>query len=584
MTVEPNPELTFGRYRLDPEQRLLLTGDQVVPLTPKAWELLAALLRRRGRVVDHERLMNEIWPDAVVEPGNLAKLVFQIRRALGEMPDGRPWVETLSRRGYRLNSATDDIPSDGPGLTVRPAPDAALAIAVLSFDDLSPEGDEQPFCEGIAEEILLALVRVPRLRVIGRTSSFRFRAKDADPREVARLLGASALVAGSVRKSGDRVRVSAQLLDGDDGAALWAEVFERPLIDVFEIQREIAESVAKTLERGVPAPSSPAATHAPTHDMEAWQEYLRGRFLWNRRWAKPMQEALACFQRAVERDPSFAAAWAGIADVYATMGSWEVGLMADEDAEPLAREHAARALALDTELAEAHSTMAYVALHYDRDYAGAEEAFQRSLGRNPSYAAARHWRSHLLVAQRRFDDALAESRIALALDPMNLLLNAHMGWHWHMARDPAATIEASEQVVRLDPSFHWGHFFLGLGAVQAGDPARGVDALREAARLSNESPAMRAALGHAYAAAGDRRAARRVLDALEKQSESGRQFAFERTMILAALDETDAAFDALESAVRHRSGWLAYLDVEPRVDPLRKDPRFARIAGRPSRA
>lgn len=581
MTAEPDPGFSFGAYRLDPEQRLLLSGDEVVPLTPKAWELLAALVRRRGRVVDHERLMGEIWPDAVVETGNLAKLVFQIRRALGDMPDGRPWVETLSRRGYRLNAgAPDEIRPAGrdANALAPPAPEAPLAIAVLSFADLSPEGDEQPFCEGIAEEILLALVRVPRLRVIGRTSSFRFRAQDADPRDVARQLGAAALVAGSVRKSGDRVRVSAQLLDGADGAALWAEVFERPLTDVFEIQREIAEAVGKTLEHGVPTPGARAATQAPTHDMEAWQEYLRGRFLWNRRWSKPMQEALDCFQRAVARDSSFAAAWAGIADVYSTMGSWEAGVMAHEDAEPLALEHATRALALDPELAEAHSTLAYVALHFDRDFARAEEAFQRALGRNPSYAAARHWRSHLLVAERRFDDALAESRVALALDPMNLLLNVHMGWHWHMARDPAATIEASERVVHLDPSFHWGHFFLGLGAVQAGDAARGVDALREAARCSGESLVMRSALGHAYASAGDRRGARRVLDAVEREDEDDRRFAFERALILAALNEKDQAFDALESAVRHRSGWLAYFGVEPRLDPLRGDPRFARIA------
>jgi len=550
----------FGEYRLDPEQRLLLRGSTVVPLTPKAYDLLAVLLRKRGRVVDHDRLMAEVWPDATVEPGNLSKLVFQIRSVLGDGPDGRPWIETLSRRGYRLNATAAEA---GP----------VLRVAVLSFVDLSPARDEQAFCEGIAEEILLALVRVQGLRVIARTSSFRFGGEEADPREVARQLDADALVVGGVRKNGDRLRVTARLIDGKDGTVRWAEAFERPLEDVFEIQQEIARAVGRTLEQG-----APPAPERPTRDMEAWQEYLRGRYLWNRRWSKPMQEARECFERAVGRDPLFAAAWAGIADVYSTMGSWEAGLLSHDEAQLRAREHASRALAIAPGLPEAHATLAYVALHYDRDFASSHQEFARALAGNPSYAAARHWRSHLLVAERRFDEALEESHATLALDPMNLLLLVHMGWHWHMARKPAAAIEAAARVVHLDPAFHWGHFFLGVGAVEAGDPTRAVDALREAARCADESPVMVGALGHAYAVAGDHRAARAVLASLIRSGGPEDRFSFERALVHAALGESDEAIDALESARRHHSGWLAYADVEPRLDPLRDDPRLAQVA------
>jgi TolB-like protein/tetratricopeptide (TPR) repeat protein len=570
------PEFSFGDFRLDPEQRLLLRGATVVPLTPKAYDLLAALLRRRGRVVDHDRLMAEVWPDTVVEPGNLAKLVFQIRGVLGEAPDGRPWVETLPRRGYRLNAeAAVTEPAPAPAESAASAP---MRVAVLSFADLSPHGDEAAFCEGIAEEILLALVRVPGLRVIARTSSFRFGAEASDPSEVARRLDADALVLGSVRTQGDRVRVTARLVDGADGGVRWAQAFERPRADVFEIQRDIADAIGRTLERG--APAAVASPRVPTRDLEAWQDYLDGRFLWNRRWSRPMQEALARFERAVERDPDFAAAWAGIADVYSTMGSWEAGLLPHDEAQLKAREHARKALALDPELADAYATLAYVALHYDRDFAASEREFAKALARNPSYAAARHWRSHLLVAERRFDEALEESRATLALDPMNLLLNVHMGWHWHMARRPEAAIEASDNVIRLDPAFHWGHFFLGLGAVQAGDPGRAVDALREAARCAGDSPVMLGALGHAHAVAGDGRAARTMLKRLADAGGAADRFAFERALVLGALGDADAGIAALASARRHRSGWLAYADVEPRLDPLRADPRFAATTAR----
>jgi TolB-like protein/Tfp pilus assembly protein PilF len=564
----------FGEFRLDAEERLLYRGAAVVPLTPKAWELLHALAKHIGRVVDHDRLMRQVWPDTVVEEGNLAKLVFHLRQALGPMPDGAPWIETLPRRGYRLNEAP-----------VAPAPPSAveasgaLTIAVLAFVDMSPGGDQAALCEGISEEILQRLSRLPDLRVVSRTSSFHFSDGHADARQVGSLLGAQALIEGSVRRHGDELRITARLVDTADGTALWSETFARAVGDVFAMQDEIADAAARCLERRVRGESM---AQSPRRDLLAWEAYLQGRYLWNRRWTEPVERLLASFEKAVELDPAFAEAWAGMADVYSTLGSWEAGSLPHDQAQLQARALAQRALELDPELAEAHSTLAYVALHYDRDVPDADRRFRKALSCNPHYSAARHWHSHALVATGRFSEALTESRAALALDPMNLLLHAHFGWHHFMARQPDEGRESSRRVIAMEPAFQWGHFFLGMAEIIGGDAARAVDAFREAARHGGDSPVMLGGLAHAQAMAGDRRAARATLRRIEDADPPNQRFAYERALVHAALGDSDRAFECLDAASRHRSGWLAYAAVEPRLDPLRADPRFTVVTSRSS--
>ena len=543
----------FGPYRLDLGQGVLLRGGEPVPLVPKAVELLGALVRQAGRVVRKSELIQSLWPDVVVEEANLAKLVFLLRKELG---DGL--IETLPKRGYRFTAPLSP-----------PAPQPAEVVAVLPFRDLSEGGTEGSFCEGVSEEILNAVSRLPGTKVVARSSSFKLAGLDA--REIGEKLRATLLIEGSIRRSGAQLRIAARLVDVTSGYHRWSRVFEKPAAEVFSLQAEIAGEVARSIR---PNDSTAAAESAPAVNLEAYELYLKGRYHWNRRPGPVVFEALKCFEQVIEREPRFALAWAGIADIYATLGSWESGVLEPAAAQAKARAAAARALEIDPNLGEAHTTLAYTALHHGWNLPRSEEGFRRALQLNPSYSAAHHWYSHCLVAAARFDESLRESRQALALDPMNLLMSVHLAWHHHMARQPSLTLEQSERVIGMDRDYHWGHYFAGWGAESLGDSRRAVEEMRAAVRCSNEDPVMVAGLARALASAGDRKKALEALRDLERQRKGRALFAYEMALVHLALGERERALEMLERACRENSGWMAYLAVDPRLDQVRGDRRF----------
>lgn len=545
--------LVFGRFRLDQGQGVVLRDGEPVPLSPKAVELLAALLKEPGRVVRKSELLEALWPDVVVEEGNLSKLVFLLRKELGE-----GLIETLPKRGYRFAAKVA-----APGRRTE-------VLAVLPFRDLSEQGTEGTFCEGISEEILNAVSRVPDIQVVARSSSFKL--GDLDAKEIGQKLQATLLVEGSIRRSGGVLRIAARLLDAESGYQRWSQVFEKPAAHVFALQAEIAAAVAHGIHPGLRPPDP-----APAVDLETYELYLRGRCLWNRRPGPVVFEALKCFEQAIEREPRFAMAWAGIADIYATLGSWESGVLEPAEAEERARAAAARALEIAPDLGEAHTTLAYTALHHEWDPARGEAGFRHAIDLHPNYSAAHHWYSHCLVAAGRFEESLRESRHALALDPMNLLMSVHLAWHHYMAREPELALEQSEQVIGMDANYHWGHYFAGWGAEAAGDAVRAVEELRAAVRCSGEDSVMIAGLARAYAAAGDRRNAQDSLRELERRRKGRALFAYEKALVHLALGEPDPAIELLERARAEKSGWMAYLGVDPRLDPLRGEPRFASL-------
>lgn len=545
----------FAPYRLDVAQGVLLRGGELVALVPQAVELLALLVREAGRVVPRTRLVEALWPDVVVEEGNLTKLVFLLRRELGEDA-----IETVPKRGYRFAR-----------LVAAATPEEALAV--LPFADMSEGRTEGSLCEGISEEILGAVSCIAGLKVVSSTSSFRFGGAAVDAKEAGRALSATLLVEGSIRRSGSILRVSARLVDAATGYQRWSETFERPAADLFSVQREIARAVARSLHREPP----PEPAEQPV-DYEAYELYLHGRYYWNRRPGEVVWQALRCFERAVEKAPRLAAAWAGIADLHATLGSWENAVLEPDEAQAKATRFAARALEIDPRLAEAHTTLAYTALHHAVDLAGAERGFRHALALNPNYAPAHHWYSHALAAAGRFEESLAESRLALSCDPMNLLLTVHLAWHHHMARQPARTLEEAERVVAMDAHYHWGHYFLGWGLEALGERGRAVEAMRDAVRCSAGNSVMRAGLARAYAAAGDRAQAQAAVAELERERRGRALFGYELALVHLALGETEAALLELKRARGDRSGWMAYLACDPRLDPLRSEPRFAALS------
>ena len=562
----------------------MLRDGQRVALIPKAVDLLAVLLAEAGRVVSKDRLLEAVWPDAFVQEGNLSKLVFLLRKEVDSDPESGQ-IQTVSKRGYVFTGAVRE-------LTAAPAESDSIGsdtIAVLPF---TTSGTAAPHLgESVAEEVIVALARAGTLSVVARTSSFRFAGREIDLREIGNRLRVATVVEGSVRVDGDRVRVNAALVDARTFFQRWSRTFECERSALATIPDAIGTAIsqvlspvdaaqARTSQNG--SDSGNAARGAlgrQRHivDARAYDLYLQGRYFWNRRPGEATWRALECFEEAARLAPEFAEAWAGIADVYSTLGSWEAGVLPHDEAQQKARAFAERALALDPHLAEAQTTLAYTALHYGWDPAAAEAGFAGALRENPAYAAAHHWHSHALIASGRVSESLVASRLALAHDPMNILLTAHLSWHHHMAREPELALEQARRVIRLEPHFHWGHYFLSWALEAAGDLSGAVDAARAAARCMEGNPVMRALVGRACAVAGDGDAARSVAESIARQDEGFGRYGYEVALIHLGLGDADRALDLLGRARDRRSGWMVYLHVDPRLDPLRPDPRFIEL-------
>lgn len=559
----------FGPFRLNPAEKLLQRDGAPVPLTPKVFDLLLVLAENGGRLIERPALLKQIWHDAFVEEGNLSKAMCVLRRALGQEGNDGPYIETIPKRGYRFVAAVQEAQDTA---SLHTSVIEVPSIAVLAFLDLSPDRDQEYFCEGISEEIINALAQVEGIRVASRSSSFQFAGKVADVREVGKALNVTSVLEGSVRKSGGHLRITSQLVQTNDGFQLWSRRFDRHESDIFAIQEEIASAIADAiaphLVKGTPF------VRRSTVNSEAYQLYLRGRYFWNRRPGEVVRKALECFQHAVELDPEFAAAYAGIADVYATLGSWEAGVLPPAEAMVASRNAAQKALSIEPSLAEAHTSLAYTAQHFEWNLADAEARFQNAIDLNPAYTGARHWHSHCLVAAGRFEESLAESRKALDLDPVDLVLNFHLAWHYQMARQAEDTIEHASRVIQMDPELHWGHYFLASGYEMKGSYEEAIKEFRRACVVSSDNPVMRAWLGHAMALAGERQKALGIAKEILALGETRGHFAYEAALIHAVLGDSNRAFDLLKKARLQRSSWMSYVLVDPRLDVLRNDPRF----------
>lgn len=572
-----SPVYRFGPYVLDVADRSLKREAASISLTPKQFDLLVALVENAGRLVEKDALLRKVWPDVAVEEGNLTKGVFGLRQLLEDGTESR-YIETIPKRGYRFVATVTTEGTAAPS-TVQTESEVAPAensVAVMPFSDMSAARDQEFFCEGMSEEIINALGRVPELRVSSYTSSLRFKGQAVDTRTIGRELMVAWILEGSVRKSGDTVRIAVQLVHASDGFAAWSGRFDRHLDDIFTVQDEIAGMIAETLTQRV-GKSEGALVTSTTAKTEAYTLYLEGRYLWNKRPGDVVWQALDRFERAIAIDPDFAPAHAALAGVYGTLGAWESGLLPPAEALAKAKTAATRALELDPQLAAGYTAIGYASLHFDWNADRACKELDEAIALNPAWVDAHHWHSHALCAAARFPESLSACRRIVELDPLNPLMHAHVAWHHYIARAFAEALTQSERVVRMEPSFHWGHFFAGWAYERLGRPKEAIKSLQEAVRCSSNSPVMLAGLGHAFGIVQDRREAHLVLAELERVREDKGLFAYEIGLIHAALAEKDAAFDWFSRAVRERSGWIAYLHVDPRLDELRTDPRFQQL-------
>jgi TolB-like protein/DNA-binding winged helix-turn-helix (wHTH) protein/Tfp pilus assembly protein PilF len=600
-----NPCYRFGPYRLDPTDRLLYRDTDAVPLPPKVFDTLLIFVTSSGRVLSKEALLKQLWPDTFVEEGTLTQYISLLRKALGE--NGQ-WIENLPKRGYRFTASVEECvdsptPEGSPATSAGAVPQrparlrwlvavgclavlaialAAIwrnysnhkpmrAIAVLPFVNLSGNADLEYISDGLTDELTNSLMRLRGLDVAARTSAFQFRGRNEDVREIGRKLNVSGVLEGSLRIEQNRIRVTAQLVDTRTGYQVWSDTFEGPRDDLLQIQQRITSAAAGALKREVHLPESPAGR-------EVFLSYLEGRYFLAKGRPATFSKAAELFKGVIAREPNYARAHAGLADTYYRWALWEN--FPPREAFAIARQAAEQALALDNTLSEAHASRANVAFQYEWNFAAAEREFRKSIELDPRRADTWHWFSHLLMAMGRVAESIDASKTAIELEPFDLPSQNHLGWCYYFAGDYDRAIEQHRRVLEMDPAHGQTRLLLGRALLQKSMHREGIEELRRNLELSPGSPERLAAVAQAYAMAGDRHSAEKILEGLLASGKQKYVSAYSVATIHAALGSRREALAFLEKAADERSSRIVEIKTEPVFRSLRTEPAFRAIVSR----
>ncbi|MFL6438662.1 MAG: tetratricopeptide repeat protein [Terriglobales bacterium] len=622
-------QFEFGPYRLDCDERSLTCDGEPVHLQPKTFDLLLLLVSSAGHLVQKPEIRQRVWPDTFVDDVNMAQHISILRRALCDGENGCRYIETVPRRGYRFAGALRQPPGRngaangagtassaaatelnkasvaaspavrrkikalvlGIGLVIiagaiatgvvllgRAHTGSITRMAVLPLTNLSGDASQDYFAEGMTEALISDLSKLGGVQVISRGSVMRYKDSHRTPAEIGRELNVDALVEGAVLRAGDRVRVTARLVRTATNQNIWAEQYERDLRNVVALQDELAASVAMEIDAQVTA----AQTHsgrAQAPSLEAQEAYLKGRYFWNRRTEADYLTAIRWFEEAIGYDPKYAAAYAGLADTYALLGSMPNGEIARAVAMPRAKAAAEKALELDPFLADAHTSLAFVKMHYEWDWAGAEREFKRAIELNPNYVTAHHWYAYDLLATNRPDEAIAEMQRARALDPFSPIINTDLAETYLFVRRHDDALVQAKSAVALDPSFSLAYALLERIYVAREMFPEAIREGQEAARLAPEDRWMQARLASALVHAGRKAEAQNILGSLETQfvANGARD---DLTLVYAAFGDRDRMFAEFEKLYANRDGGLILLNYNGDWDPYRADARFQDLVRR----
>jgi TolB-like protein/DNA-binding winged helix-turn-helix (wHTH) protein/Flp pilus assembly protein TadD len=454
-----------------------------------------------------------------------------------------------------------------------------IVLAVLPFENLSRDPEQDFFSEGLTEEMIAQIGKLnrDRLTVVARSSVAKYKGTDLAAKEIGKELNADYLVQGSVRRSSDRVRITVQLIQAQNQTDLWTESYDREVKDLFAVQDSVVQSIASQIHIALTEEQKTRLANPRLTRPEAYEAYLKGRYYWNKRTADGLQKAEHYFQQAIDSDPTYAAAYSGLADCNSGL-AWH-GFKSPANALPKALSAARKAVEIDPQSAEAHASLG-IALSHGWDWAGAEAEFRRALELDPQYANAHHWYGDYLSIKRRHNEALAEARRALELDPLNLMIGTWVALRYYQARDYSRAIEQARNSVELDSNFAAAHLLLGEGYVQAGLHSESFSELKRAASLSGDSPLYTAQVAVALAAAGRKREALRIAHELETISRKRYVSPYGLAQIYAALNSDEDTFKWLQAAYGDRAVWMGYLAVDPIFDRYRSDHRFQELLGR----
>lgn len=480
-----------------------------------------------------------------------------------------------SLRFQTMSKLRDDLRSltkQSEGGTMPQVSSDELRLAVLPLANISLDPNDQFFADGMTEELISRLSKIGRLRVIARTSVMQYKGTTKSVADISRELNVANVIEGSVRKAGDKVRIRIQLVDARSQEHLWSDDYDRDIKDIFAIQTDVAQRVARALEIQLIGDEKRLVENEATKNLDAYDLYLKGRYFLGKRTEEGLSKAIAYFQQATARDATYALAYAGTSDAYMVLALLE--FLPPHEAFPKAKAAAARAIEIDPSMAEAHASLGVVKFQYDWDWAGAELEFKETLRLNPNYGNGHHYYADFLKALGRFDEALGEIRKAQQLDPLSLAINTGVGHVLYLSRRYDEAIDQYRKTLELDPNYLQARLWFGRPFLQKEMFEESIRELEAAVELSGGSTIATAMLGHARAASGNRTEALRMLDELMKRSKRQYVPSYWIGMIYVGLGDLDQAFAWFSKACEERSSWLAWMNVEPRFDVLRRDSRF----------
>ena len=653
----------FGPFRLDPAEHVLLRDGEPVPLRPKEFAVLLALVENHGHVLTKDELLKRVWEGRDVEEGNLNRHVSTLRGVLGETPGESQYVETVPKVGYRFVAPVRETRDGGAGLvretrdrgadlvierhTVAriiteeeveanglveslPAfePKALLttvkkekgggrrrrlafvgvgvlliglalaltytwssrksqgaktvatvrSLAVLPFKQIGAGEEDAYLGLGMADALITKLSNLKEINIRPTSSVRKYGAPEQDPVAAGRELRVEAVLEGGVQRVGGRIRVTVQLVSVRDGAPLWAEKFDEQFTDIFAVQDRISEQVARALTLTLSSAENELLTKRYTENSEAYQLYLKGRYFWNKRTMEGLKKGISYFNEAVEKDPSYALAYVGLADSYSLLSDY--GWLPPNEAYPQAKEAAEKALKLDEHLAEAHTTLASIKVGYDWDWSGAEREYRRAIELNPNYETAHQWYAEYLSGMGRHEEAIAEIRRAKEVNPASLIINAVEVSVLCIAREYDQGISQGQKALELDPHFAEVYGYLRRCYEQKGMYKEAIAARQMRRKLAGldakETPALREAAAATSATVYWQKRLEQEIEELKQELDT----AFDLAEIYAQLGEKDQAFAWLERAYKERSFMMLYLKSAPNLDPLRSDRRFADLLRR----
>jgi TolB-like protein/DNA-binding winged helix-turn-helix (wHTH) protein/Flp pilus assembly protein TadD len=629
----------FGEFRLDEQNRLLHRSGDPIALTPKAFEVLLLLIQHSGEVVSKDELMKTVWRDSFVEESNLTQTVFMLRKALCETPAQR-YIVTVQGRGYRFVvdvkeiSGNGHVAADSPIATEAVGADGSIShravpsarsgqalvrssararfvlavtlmiltglviwlasaysrrtvavppirsIAVLPLENFSGDPSQNYFVDGMTDELITDLAKVSALRVISRTSVMRYRGTKKGLPEIARELNVDGIVEGSVTRSGQRVRITAQLLHAPTDKHLWADTYERDLGDVLRLQSEVAEAIAQQVRAQVTPQQQVQLRSARAVNPEAYEAYVKGRYYLSNQFtmAQPLNQAKSYFEESIKKDPGFALAYSGLADSYVYLSFFhqitpEAGYRSATEALQKARE-------LDDTIGETHDTLAQLSWRFKWDWAGAERELNEAIALAPSYSCAHEDHAIYLSFMGRRDEALVELARSKEMDPGPSSAMTEAGMFYQL-RDWPSLVETSRRGIVSNPNEWVEHYNLAVGFEGTKKLLEAVFEYQKAVEISNGDQDATAALAHAYAVIGKRAEAQKILRDLQQKSKTEYVSPYFLAVIYAGLGEKDKAFEFLEKAYREKSLEISWhLKADLRIDNLRSDPRFQNLVRR----